>query len=347
MADEQHRDQVDHDKAPRREYHPDAPGGDVGLFVPEPLPLPADPRALLSDPRLNGRGNAPMRQAAVRQIQQTQGNRAVQRALDHIARSAPVPIQRARMSPEEEEWRRDAAVTDPYSTMNYHLTPTSTGVQAGGEALHMQNELARLDFGQVKVNTGTWNDTERDTDEDGPRTGAQIEASAAKAEFPGGFLPDGTRMKGGFALDDVEAEYSAGTNNATINASADLINVWTQFGEASARRDTDEITKAKLGVGKGKGTNFQFHSDDQDKDGLPEYGFHSEADLGPLAHLDVDYRTEDPVRSLAKIGAGALGPAGMLLTNQLLPKGNMTRAVTTEMAGLARRRPDWLNLLGQ
>src|SRR5690349_19170989 len=92
MADEQHRDRADHDKTPRPDHQPAAPGGGVGdLIAPDALPLSVDPVALLDDPRLNGRGNTPVRQAALQRMQQTQGNRAVQRALRLQRATSPAP----------------------------------------------------------------------------------------------------------------------------------------------------------------------------------------------------------------------------------------------------------------
>src|SRR5690348_9882196 len=49
--------------------------------------LPAAP-ALLANPNIGGRGNAPVRQAALRQMQRTYGNRATQRFLDAQAATA-------------------------------------------------------------------------------------------------------------------------------------------------------------------------------------------------------------------------------------------------------------------
>jgi hypothetical protein len=45
--------------------------------------------ALLRTPAIGGRGNGPVRAAALQRMQQTQGNRAVQRAL-----AGPTPVQR-------------------------------------------------------------------------------------------------------------------------------------------------------------------------------------------------------------------------------------------------------------
>src|SRR4051812_22166348 len=64
--------------------------------------LPADPRSLLADARVRGRGNDPVRIALMREMQQTYGNRAVQRYLrqaeaphDTAQAAAPVQTQQA------------------------------------------------------------------------------------------------------------------------------------------------------------------------------------------------------------------------------------------------------------
>lgn len=62
---------------------------------------PSYPTSLLADARLNGRGNQPVRTALMRQMQQTYGNRAVQRYLQRAVHRPqpqsglhPVPLQR-------------------------------------------------------------------------------------------------------------------------------------------------------------------------------------------------------------------------------------------------------------
>lgn len=70
-------------------------------LTPQPAAAPALPAASaghwLKDPRLQGRGNAPVRTAMLLQLQQSVGNRAVQRALTGGPGAAgrAVPLQRA------------------------------------------------------------------------------------------------------------------------------------------------------------------------------------------------------------------------------------------------------------
>ena len=98
MSDDGNKTSEDPQKAERTARQPEHPAS-VGLLSPESQPaflstasgeprlddgseaLPSYPHALLGDPRLNGRGNAPVRNAAMQQAQRTYGNRAVQRAL--------------------------------------------------------------------------------------------------------------------------------------------------------------------------------------------------------------------------------------------------------------------------
>src|SRR5690348_3266560 len=90
-----------HDSAPAASPAPEL-GGPQGA-APLALPLPTVSR-LLADPAIQGRGNGPVRQAAILQLQRTHGNRAVQRALAAFPRrpasaaisSSPLPIQRMR-----------------------------------------------------------------------------------------------------------------------------------------------------------------------------------------------------------------------------------------------------------
>ncbi|HMA33663.1 MAG TPA: hypothetical protein VKY74_04205, partial [Chloroflexia bacterium] len=91
----EHKTGGSRDRAPAAQPAPPAPA------VPAPaLPAPALP-GVLRHPALQGGANQPVRQAALRQLQQTHGNRAVQRLLTRGAArppapplaAAPVPVQ--------------------------------------------------------------------------------------------------------------------------------------------------------------------------------------------------------------------------------------------------------------
>ena len=85
MAEDRRRAAPERRRLQRRRPH------DEGLDATGPQahsPAPAYSPALLHDARLSGRGNGPVRMALVQQMQQTRGNRAVQRAL----RQVPTPL---------------------------------------------------------------------------------------------------------------------------------------------------------------------------------------------------------------------------------------------------------------
>src|SRR5437588_13083786 len=86
MADDQGRERDEHKRIQRTEQSE----GVQGPLAAESESVPSYPASLLSDPRLNGRGNGPVRTALMRQMQQTYGNRAVQRFLQR-AKDAATP----------------------------------------------------------------------------------------------------------------------------------------------------------------------------------------------------------------------------------------------------------------
>ena len=87
--------------------------------APAPTPVAATPvppaqmLAVLGHPHLGGRGNGPVHAAAVQQMQQTYGNRAVQRFLARQA--GALPLQRCGATPcncsSEEKARHTAEET--------------------------------------------------------------------------------------------------------------------------------------------------------------------------------------------------------------------------------------------
>ena len=98
MSAEHNHDIDDQHQAHRATQQADAPAAMVE--GPEEMAsLAVAPDAVLADSRLNGRGNAPLRQAAVQQMQQLHGNRYAQRFLQRTAGAA---VQRE-AAPEEKE----------------------------------------------------------------------------------------------------------------------------------------------------------------------------------------------------------------------------------------------------
>lgn len=86
MSEDYSREFAEDTKAKRVERQPVQPAADPRI-LPTAGNLPAYPTSLLNDPRLNGRGNQPVRVALMREMQQTYGNRAVQRYLQRLSHS--------------------------------------------------------------------------------------------------------------------------------------------------------------------------------------------------------------------------------------------------------------------
>jgi len=140
MSEESSREQEEHRKVQRADHDGVNPGE---LHATDNVPdnVPTHSPSLLGDSRLNGRGNQAMKIAVMRQMQQTYGNRAVQRFLRHApgiagadsvseasatgssgpaaiqrsATSAPVPIQRTDsiIHIEGEEGEEEQTVVQP------------------------------------------------------------------------------------------------------------------------------------------------------------------------------------------------------------------------------------------
>ena len=115
MAEDTNRNRDNQQSAERTQRKPETPGS-VGLLEPGSAQIysdftSGDPRlggggsevppsvsaSLLSDPNLNSRGNAPARIAAMQRMQQTYGNRAVQRGPETLQ----VPPKRAEAQEDE------------------------------------------------------------------------------------------------------------------------------------------------------------------------------------------------------------------------------------------------------
>lgn len=89
----EHDQQLPSRALPHRAPQPDRQAN-IEVDVPKPFPGSA---SLLANPSINGRGNAPMRAAAMQSLQQTYGNRALQRMLARQPR--PLISQQATPSP--------------------------------------------------------------------------------------------------------------------------------------------------------------------------------------------------------------------------------------------------------
>jgi hypothetical protein len=77
-----------------QEYRTEGPGGDGPSLTAAP--------SMLGDLRLAGRGNSSLRAAAIQRMQQTHGNRAVQRFIQRTSATQTMPVQRQ----DEEEQKK-------------------------------------------------------------------------------------------------------------------------------------------------------------------------------------------------------------------------------------------------
>jgi hypothetical protein len=86
MSEDQSREAVEREHAQRAEHAESAGASGPGMIGElAPSATPALPMGLLGNPRLDGRGNAPVRVALLQRMQHTYGNRAVQRFLQRRA----------------------------------------------------------------------------------------------------------------------------------------------------------------------------------------------------------------------------------------------------------------------
>lgn len=84
MAEDGDREHSERSKVQRAERHAEGANAGQGGLETAPAALSG---SMLGDPRLNGRGNAPVRVAMMQRMQRTYGNRAVQRSLQRAMHS--------------------------------------------------------------------------------------------------------------------------------------------------------------------------------------------------------------------------------------------------------------------
>lgn len=180
MSADHNHDIEDQHQAHRATQQADAPEA-LAEGSAEVETLAVAPDAVLADPCLSGRGNAPLRQAAVQQMQQTHGNRQVQRLLEHaaalpgrnsltfgnrqaqrlLAHAAAVPGRRSmpsvqrQTSPDEEEaaqgTARDTAQVPPLPNITGQGEP-HTVVAFGPSNLKIKGKTAaKFDGGRFRT----------------------------------------------------------------------------------------------------------------------------------------------------------------------------------------------------
>src|SRR5262245_43720402 len=89
MPEDASRQTQDPSRERRTERQAPSPFPGLEGLAPLDAPIAISPSGLLGDPRLNGRGNGPVKVALMRQAQQVYGNRAVQRFLHQRRHSIP------------------------------------------------------------------------------------------------------------------------------------------------------------------------------------------------------------------------------------------------------------------
>ncbi|HEX9988836.1 MAG TPA: hypothetical protein VGE45_10225 [Chloroflexia bacterium] len=116
MAEDQGKE---HDKQQKVHRADQSTTGPEGSIAPENTPT--YPTSLLNNPALGGRGNAPVRAAIMRQMQQTYGNKAVQRYLQR-ARDTATPVSDKGLDVEQTP---DHAHSTPVQRTGPTTTPTA------------------------------------------------------------------------------------------------------------------------------------------------------------------------------------------------------------------------------
>lgn len=123
MAENQRAENSTHDKSHRVEHTPDKPAPQEGLYAPE---LPVVSPGLLGDPRLDSRGNRPVKTAVLQRMQRTYGNSATRRFLQRTSNSDVAS------PPENIEQASEAAEGVPVQTARAPGPASAVSVQRDG-----------------------------------------------------------------------------------------------------------------------------------------------------------------------------------------------------------------------
>src|SRR6476646_4276764 len=90
MPEEQSLENEEQKRVRRSEHMPEQPNGTLDGVTPQEQ-APLYPSRLLGDPKLAGRGNAPVRNAVVQQMQSAYGNRATRRLMQRSKNAGSGP----------------------------------------------------------------------------------------------------------------------------------------------------------------------------------------------------------------------------------------------------------------
>jgi hypothetical protein len=130
-TEEQRAHHIMHDNAGMDQAEGHTPGGATAAYSP----------TILNDARMSGRGNAPVRAAAIQQMQQTHGNRAVQRLIQRAARTSSLP------EPQEDIGARIQARSGGGSTLDAGVQrqlETGLGADMSGVRVHTDHEADHM-----------------------------------------------------------------------------------------------------------------------------------------------------------------------------------------------------------
>jgi hypothetical protein len=269
------------------------------------------PPVLTRPTQVSGRGSASVRTAAIQRMQQTCGNRAVQRSLGF----GPTPVQRTPADSYSANNLPMPLAGTPFGLPDfrdllkkghdmfgggtgYGNEPPAEGSYEGPYAYAKENE-----YGGQEAGFSAYHEQ---TDEGVPFSSDWLYAEEKQGffgtsgdEMRYGIVRNGGVRKtevneGGYISGDVEGlsaglELSAGTDGATASIGANAVGGSVTLGEATAESNTDEIRR--FGLSAGPSAALRTHWGDEDNDGYREYGLG--ADIGVLS---MDYKTEDPAR---------------------------------------------------
>ena len=139
----EHDPQLPSRALPHRAPHAESPASSTVASVQPCLGM----GSLLANPSINGRGNGPVRVAAMRSLQQTYGNRALQRMLAHQPRPSISPQALPSLSPAvRQSTITEATPPGPTVEANKHVSesgasPATAPVQRSRSTLTVQRQI--------------------------------------------------------------------------------------------------------------------------------------------------------------------------------------------------------------
>jgi len=322
------------------------------------------PESLLGDPRLNSRGNRPVRAALMQQIQHTHGDHALQRSLhrEHASKSAAIPVQRSpigtstspssrsvpvqrfgfddilqglgnsgrplELPPDGLQQLSDFGFTGPSGSLKENQFG---GIEGEGQLAGRKSSVGGVPIvqsgGAVEVKKGIFNDG------NGIRVGEKGSIAGGKATFN-----EGGVFSGDVGVGTASVEGTAGSSGVSVGAQANIAEfsgTASSIGKTKGGSDTEE--SFRFGLSEGVGLAGRLHFGDSDNDKHREFGFGFDA--GPFS---ADIKSEDPLNTALKImgasqgGFGSMSNLGNSLISAAMPEqkqANLTDAVFGGLTG--------------